>query len=211
MLDLAPQPLVLTGLEVRLEPLGLEHAEALAECAAESREHYRWTPVPDGREDARRDIERALRARERGERYALAIRWRGRIVGTSSFYAYQPWIWPKGSPLQRTDRPDVLEVGYTWLAASAQRTRCNTETKLLMLSHAFEVWEVHRVTLRTDERNQRSRRAIARLGAHFEGIARADKPGVDGTVRNSAVFSIIASEWPGVREHLSALLSAGGG
>lgn len=211
MLDLGQQPLVFSGAEVRLEPLGLEHVDALAACAAESREHYRWTQVPDGREDTLRYIECALQAREQGERYALAIRWRGRIVGTSSFYAYQPWTWPSGSRLQRTDRPDVLEVGYTWLAASAQRTRCNTETKLLMLSHAFEVWEVHRVSLRTDERNQRSRRAIARLGAHFEGIARADKPGVDGTVRNAAVFSIIASEWPGVREHLTALLSGAGG
>jgi N-acetyltransferase len=210
MLDLSLQPLVLTGPEVRLEPLGLEHVDALAECAAESREHYRWTPVPDGREEARRYVERALRARGDGERFALAIRWRERVVGTTSFYDYQPWRWPPGSPLQRTDRPDALEVGHTWLAASAQHTRCNTEAKSLMLGHAFEVWEVHRVTLRTDERNQRSRRAIARLGAHFEGIARADKPGVDGTVRNSAVFSIVRTEWPGVREHLSALLTADG-
>jgi RimJ/RimL family protein N-acetyltransferase len=95
-----------------------------------------------------------------------------------------------------------VEIGYTWLAASAQRTRCNTEAKFLLLQHAFETWEVHRVTIRTDERNQRSRAAIARLGAHFEGIRRAEKPGADGSVRDSAMFSIIAAEWPAIRARL---------
>ena len=102
--------------------------------------------------------------------------------------------------------PDVLEIGGTWLSASAQRTVCNTEAKYLMLKHAFERWSVHRVSLRTDERNRRSRRAIERIGARFEGIRRADMPGADGTVRNSALYSIVAAEWPDVRKLLENLL-----
>ena len=90
----------------------------------------------------------------------------------------------------------------TWLAASAQRTRCNTEAKLLMLAHAFERWQVHSVSLKTDERNARSRRAIERLGARFDGLRRADMPGADGTVRTSAYYSILAAEWPVVCEGL---------
>lgn len=94
--------------------------------------------------------------------------------------------WPPGSDLHRFDRPDTVEIGSTWLAASAQRQRCNTEAKLLMLTHAFEHWRVHSVSFKTDERNVRSRRAIERLGARFDGVRRADMPGVDGTVRSSA-------------------------
>jgi N-acetyltransferase len=208
MLDLAPTPLVLTGREVTLEPLALEHAEALAHAAAESRDHFRFTVVPDGVVEARAHIEHALRARAKGQRLAFVIRFNSRVVGTTSYSDYQPWHWPPGSPQQRTDRPDALEIGHTWLAASAQRTRCNTEAKFLLLAHAFEHWEVHRVSLRTDERNLRSRRAIARLGAAFEGIRRFDKPASDGTLRHSALYSILRSEWPGVREHLLALLDA---
>ena len=85
-----------------------------------------------------------------------------------------------------------------WLAASAQRTRCNTEAKYLLLSHAFDVWRVHRVSLKTDERNTKSRRAIERLGAVFDGVRRADMPGQDGSVRNSAYYSIVPGEWPTV-------------
>ena len=96
----------------------------------------------------------------------------------------------------------------TWLAASAQRTGANTEAKSLMLGHAFEAWEVHLVRLRTDRRNLRSRTAIERLGARFEGVRRADRPGVDGTVRDSAFYSITRAEWPAVRERLGRLLRA---
>ena len=100
----------------------------------------------------------------------------------------------------------MAEIGHTWLAASAQRTGINTEAKFLMLRHAFEVWEVHVVRLRSDQRNARSRSAIERLGARFEGVRRADRPGADGTVRDSAFYSISVAEWPAVRDHLGALL-----
>jgi len=101
----------------------------------------------------------------------------------------------------------VVEIGATWLAASAQRTRCNTEAKILMLAQAFDVWQVHRVSLKTDARNAKSRRAIERLGALFEGVRRADMPGSDGSVRDSAYYSIVRAEWPDVRKRLDATLT----
>jgi RimJ/RimL family protein N-acetyltransferase len=207
VLDFGQTPLLLVGQEVTLAPLGLEHVEPLARAAGESRAQYHFSPVPDGLEQTQAYVEMALSQRAEGLRFAFAIQFGARIVGTTSYSDYQPWAWPPGSALQRVDRPDAVEIGYTWLSASAQRTRCNTEAKLLLLRHAFESWDVHRVALRTDERNQRSRAAIARLGAQFEGIRRAEKPGADGSVRSSAFFSIVRAEWPVVREHLQGLLS----
>jgi N-acetyltransferase len=200
--------IILEGREVLLRPLGLADASSLAQAAAESREQYRFTSVPNGLTEAQAYIVKALSQRDAGQRYPFTILLLGRIVGTTSYWEFQPWAWPSGSSLQRQDRPDVCEIGYTWLAASAQRTRCNTEAKYLLLSHAFETWQVHRVSLRTDMRNQRSRSAIERLGARFEGIRRADMPGVDGTVRDSAFYSILAVEWPDVRNRLRNFLSA---
>jgi RimJ/RimL family protein N-acetyltransferase len=196
----------LRGLEVLLRPLSLDDAEALAVAAGECREQYRFTSVPDGPEETRRWIEWALHQRDAGRRLPFTIVWGGRIVGSTGYLDIQRWDWPAGSTFQRTDRPDAVEIGFTWLAASAQRTRCNTEAKYLLLQHAFEAWEVHRVSFRTDERNERSRRAIERLGARLEGIRRADAPGRDGRVRNSACYAILQSEWPQVRERLLGFL-----
>lgn len=201
-----PAPLVLRGEEVTLRPLSETDAEALARAAAESREHYRYNPVPNGADEARAYVDRALRQKAAGLRLPFAVVWREAIVGTTSYSDFQPWEWPAGSLLQRSGRPDAVEIGYTWLGASAQRTRCNTEAKYLLLAHAFEIWQVHRVSFRTDARNERSRRAIERLGAHFEGVRRADMPGRDGTVRDSAFYSIIEAEWPDVRRALEARL-----
>jgi N-acetyltransferase len=192
---------------VTLRPLAATDAEALAAAAAESREPFGYTRVPDGAEDARRYIALALTERDAGRRLPFAILWQDRLVGSTSFLEIQRWRWPAGSPLQRDDDPDVVDIGATWLAASAQRTRCNTEAKLLMLTHAFEVWRVHRVALKTDERNTASRRAIERLGARFEGVRRADMPGQDGSVRHSAYYSIVQAEWPAVRRTLEAALA----
>lgn len=203
-------PAALQGVEVVLRALSMDDAEALATAAAASREHYRYNPVPQGLGEAQHYIARALRQRDAGQRWPFTILWQDRVVGTTSYADFQPWEWPAGARLQRTDRPDVLEVGYTWLAASAQRTRCNTEAKTLLFTHAFDVWEVHRVSLRTDERNERSRRAIERLGARFEGIRRADMPGRDGSIRHSAHYSIIRTEWPAIRERLQHLLAQKG-
>jgi RimJ/RimL family protein N-acetyltransferase len=206
MLDLGH--LVIQGVEVMLRPLERGDAAALAAAAAESRESYRFNPVPDGLADAEEYIEQALAQNAAGQRYPFAVQWRSRVVGTTSYYDFQPWRWQEGDALQRQDAPDAVEVGYTWLAASAQRTRCNTESKFLLLRHAFERWRVHRVALRTDQRNQQSRRAIERIGCTLEGIRRAHMPGADGTVRNTAYYSMIAEEWPEARARLMQRLGA---
>lgn len=198
---------VLRGQTVTLRPLATDDAVAIAAAASESREQFIYIRVPDGVEEAQHYVEVALADREAGRRLPFAIVWHGRIVGSTSYLDLQQWRWPAGSPLQRTDRPDAVEIGSTWLAASAQRTRCNTEAKYLLLSHAFDVWQVHRVSLRTDERNAASRRAIERLGAMFEGVRRADLPAPDGSVRNSAYYSLLRAEWSDVRKRLEHALA----
>jgi RimJ/RimL family protein N-acetyltransferase len=102
--------------------------------------------------------------------------------------------------------PDACEIGWTWLAQSAIRTPANTEAKFLMLVHAFEVWEVLRVCLHTDVRNQRSRDAIERIGGQLEGILRAHRMAADFIPRDSARYSIVAAEWPAVKERLQQKL-----
>jgi N-acetyltransferase len=198
--------LVLSGPTVTLRSLSIADAAALAAAAVESRQHYSYTRVPDGIAEAESYIAAALRDRDAGHRLPFVTLWNDRVVGCTSYLDIQQWRWPAGSPLQRTDRPDAVEIGATWLSDSAQRTRCNTEAKYLMLTHAFDVWEVHRVALKTDERNARSRRAIERLGARLDGVRRADMPGQDGSVRSSAYYSIVRAEWPAVRAKLEAAL-----
>jgi len=198
---------VLEGPTVTLRPLAIADAAALAAAAEESRQHYTYTRVPDGVEEAKSYIAAALRERDSGHRLPFVTLWHDRVVGCTSYLDLQNWRWPAGSPLQRTDIPDVVEIGATWLSDSAQRTRCNTEAKYLMLTHAFDVWEVHRVALKTDERNARSRRAIERLGARLDGVRRADMPGQDGSVRSSAYYSIVRAEWPAVRATLEEALA----
>ena len=201
------RPVVLRGETVTLRPLAAADAVAIAAAASESRRQFAYIRVPDGVEEAQRYIEVALADREAGRRLPFAIVWHDRVVGSTSYLDLQRWRWPAGSPLPRTDHPDAVEIGSTWLAASAQRTRCNTEAKYLLLSHAFDVWQVHRVALKTDERNATSRRAIERLGAVFEGVRRADMPAPDGAVRNSAYYSILRAEWSDVRKRLEDALA----
>jgi N-acetyltransferase len=198
---------LLCGDTVTLRVLSMADVVALAAAAAESRNEYDYIRVPEGVEDAQRYIETALAEHQAGRRVPFAIVWHGRVVGSTSYLDLDRWRWPAGSPLQRADHPDAVEIGSTWLAASAQHTRCNTESKYLMLSNAFDAWRVHRVTLKTDERNARSRRAIERLGAVFEGVRRAHMPAQDGSVRNSAYYSIVRAEWPDVRRQLEAALA----
>ena len=197
----------LKGIEVTLRALRASDAEGLARAGAEARTTYGYTPVPDGPEASADAVAAALKQQADGARMPFVILWRDRIVGTTSYCELAPWEWPPGHPLQRRDRPDTVEIGYTWLAASAQRTRVNTEAKYLLLAHAFDSWDVHAVYLKTDMRNQRSRSAIERLGAKFEGIRRAHRPGADGTVRSSAYFSILREEWPHVRQVLELRLA----
>jgi RimJ/RimL family protein N-acetyltransferase len=199
-----PEPLTLTGTHVRLEPLTIDHVPALLRAATEDRETFGFSPVPDTQEAMAAYVQSALSERAAGRQLPFATHSfaENRIVGATRFQELQPWQWSAGDERQRQDRPDVTEIGATWLAASAQRTACNTEAKLLMLSHAFETWQVHRVAFRTDRRNDRSRRAIELLGAQFDGVLRAERPGADGTIRDSAFYSILAAEWPTVKARL---------
>jgi RimJ/RimL family protein N-acetyltransferase len=197
--------LSLEGPEVTLRPMAANDVEALAAAAGESRAHYGLSFVPDGPDQARLYVEKALRLFAAGTRIPFTTVWRGRVVGTTSFLDPQLWDWPPGPQRPPRQSPDTVEIGATWLAASAQRTACNTEAKLLMLAHAFERWQVRGVSFKTDARNDRSRRAIERLGARFDGVLRAHMPGADGAVRDSAYYSIVAAEWPAVKERLERL------
>ena len=203
------EPLTLTGAHVRLEPLTIDHVPALLRAATEDRETFGFSPVPDTQEAMIAYIQSAFEEQVAGRHLPFATHSfaENRIVGSTRFHELEPWQWPQGDPRQRQDCPDVTEIGATWLAACAQRTACNTEAKLLMLTHAFEVWQVHRVAFRTDRRNDRSRSAIERLGAQFDGILRAERPGTDGTIRDSAFYSIIAPEWPDVKANLTRRLN----
>ena len=203
-------PLVLTGRHVRLEPLSPEHVGGLVAAAAEDPAIYQWTPLPLDVAGMTRYVETAVRSREEGTALPFAtVRLSDRkVVGSTRFFLIERWDWPAGHREASRSGPDGCEIGYTWLAASAVRTAANTEAKLLMLRHAFEEWRVHRVCFHTDMRNERSRNALARLGAVFEGALRAHRLASDLVPRDSARFSITAAEWPHVRARLEHRLGA---
>lgn len=193
------EPVILDGRFVRLEPLSLDHIAALAAAAAGPRETFTLTGVPNGESEARAYVEFALaeRSANRAAPFATIKRTTGEVVGSTRFFDISFWDWPAGDPNQRgIDLPDALEIGHTWLSVTAQRTGINTEAKLLMLTHAFETWRVHRVRLTTDARNERSRRAIERLGMRLDGVLRATRNAYDGGIRDSACYSMLDSEWP---------------
>jgi RimJ/RimL family protein N-acetyltransferase len=202
------KPVTLADPVVSLEPLSPEHAEALWEGVSQQRETFVLTRVPDSLDGMRAYIAQLLAEQARGVTLPLATRdaRSGRLVGSTRFMTLERWTWlAPGSPHQRgPEQLDALEIGGTWLVAEAQRTAINTHAKLLMLTHAFEGWEVRRVTLKTDARNRRSRGAIERLGARFDGVLRAHMPAFDGAVRDTAFYSILAAEWPEVRAQLQA-------
>jgi N-acetyltransferase len=114
---------------------------------------------------------------------------------------------PEGHAFHGRGVPDACEIGYTWFARSAIRTAANTESKLLMMTHAFEVWRVLRVCFHADARNARSRAAIERIGGQFEGILRAHRMAADYIPRDSVRYSILASEWPEVKQRLLQLVN----
>jgi RimJ/RimL family protein N-acetyltransferase len=202
---------VLTGEHVRLEPLTLDHAEGLAAAAEGDEALYRWSPVPRGLDAARAYIATALSWRDAGTAvpFATVDRTNGAVIGSTRFWNLERWSWPDGHARRGREHPDGCEIGYTWLSPRAVRTAANTEAKLLMLRHAFEVWGVLRVCLHTDVRNTRSRAAMERIGAQFEGVLRAHRLAADHTARDSARYSIVAAEWPEVRARLAARLAAG--
>ena len=199
----------LEGRHVRLEPISVDHIPGLVQAANQSRDTYGFTYVPEDADAMRLYVETALAGRDAGSMlpFATIDCHTERVAGSTRFHHAEFWDWPAGNPHQRGKQlPDVVHIGTTWLAADAQRTGINTEAKLLMLTHAFESWLVHRVRIQADSRNERSRRAIERLGAHLDGVVRADRVALDGAIRDSAVFSILDSEWPEVKAQLTALL-----
>jgi RimJ/RimL family protein N-acetyltransferase len=201
-----PERVVLQGSVVRLDPLAPSDLEGLVEAALEDRSSYGYTMVPATPGEMPDYVASALEDERTGWALPFAIRLRhsGRIVGSTRFLDLAYWA----DGVEGQTIPSVAEIGSTWMAASAQRTAANTECKLLLLTHAFETWQVARVTLKTDARNERSRRAIERIGATFEGIRRAHVPATGGTVRDSAYYSILCDEWPGVRDALVHRLHA---
>jgi RimJ/RimL family protein N-acetyltransferase len=194
---------VFEGRVVRLEPLGHHHAPDLAKAAEENRDSFGFTWVPR-RAEVDDYIDAQLHRQADGvlAPFAQIDLATERAVGATAFW--QPRFWPD------EERLSAVEIGFTWLAGSAQGTGINVEAKLLLLRHAFECWEVARVDLKTDARNVRSRAAIEALGATFEGVlrqwSRSWAPGEEGRMRDSAMFSIIAEEWPDRRAKLEARL-----
>ena len=190
-----PQPLVLTGRHVRLEPLELAHAPDLFEAAQDDRI---WAYMPMPRPADQGDIEQMIidahANRDRGvdAPFAIVHLETGRAVGATRYL-----------DIRRPDRK--LEIGWTWLGVAVQRTPVNTECKYLLFCHAFETLGAIRVFLKTDGRNERSQRAIRRIGATYEGTFRRDRVLWDGYVRDTVYFSILDDEWPDAKRKLEEM------
>lgn len=190
------EPVVLEGHLVRLEPLGLDHLEALCEAGLGTNA-FRWFTDPiESPEQMRRHVESGAAATRDGSQvcFATVDRRTGRAVGSTHFLN-----------IERTHHR--LEIGYTWLSPSVHGQGYNSEAKLLQLEHAFERLAANRVEWKTDALNERSRRALLGIGATFEGIFRNHIIVADGRLRHSAYYSVIREEWPRVKEQLTARLA----
>jgi N-acetyltransferase len=199
---------VLQGKHIRLEPLDRRHIDGLVSAAAADPSLYQWSPVPQGNAEATQYVDTALNWQDAGTAVPFGIIRAGddAVLGSTRFFNLERWAWPEGHPSHGRHFPDACEIGYTWLTRSAIRTPANTEAKLLMLSHAFEVWQMLRVCFHTDVRNKRSRAALERIGAQREGILRAHRMAADFVPRDSVRYSIVAAEWPAVRDRLTGFL-----
>jgi RimJ/RimL family protein N-acetyltransferase len=192
-----PQPVRLEGRHVRLDPMEWRHRPALLEAAQDPAVFQYFLTPPLGLDvEMTKWMDEILQRQAAGTDlgWVTVRRSDGRVVGATTYL-----------DIRRAHRG--LEIGNTWLAPEAQRTALNTEAKYLQLRHAFEVLGAVRVQLKTDERNARSRAAIERLGARFEGILRRYQARHDGFVRNTAMYSIVAEEWPEVKAGLEAKLA----
>jgi RimJ/RimL family protein N-acetyltransferase len=195
--DMVVAPIVLEGRHVRLEPLANAHLAGLAAVGLD-RELWRWIPTPvRTMEEMSAYVETALREQEQGTSlpFALAEKSTGRLMGSTRY-----------GNIDRTHRR--VEIGWTWVAREWQRTAVNTEAKYLLLKHAFESLGCIRVELKTDSLNERSRAAILRIGAREEGIFRNHMITASGRIRHTVYFSIVASEWPGVKARLESMLDS---
>ncbi len=189
-------PVTLEGRVVRLEPLTLDHVDALCAVGLDPSLWALTTIRVNDADDMRRYVESALADQRAGTAlpFATIERATGTVVGTTRF----------GSAVHEHAR---VEIGWTWIAPPWQRTGVNTEAKYLMLRHAFEVMLTRRVELKTSALNARSRAAILRIGATEEGTLRKHMINADGSARHSVYFSVTDDEWPRVRERLEAMLT----
>ncbi|WP_224815592.1 GNAT family N-acetyltransferase [Hasllibacter sp. MH4015] len=193
-MSLGPAALTLTGNHVRLVPLHMDHRDALAQASEAGQLHRLWyTTVPSAGGMAA-EITRRLALRDAGAMIPFTqVDASGTPVGMTTYMNIDH------------DLPRV-EIGSTWIGPTAQRGPLNTEAKRLLLGHAFEVWDCEAVEFRTHRLNLQSRRAIERLGAQLDGILRAHMRMADGSLRDTACYSVIRSEWPTVRAHLDWLI-----
>jgi N-acetyltransferase len=195
--EMIVEPVTLEGRHARLEPLAKAHLAGLAEVGLDE-ELWRWIPTAvRTREEMAAYIETALDEQRRGVSLPFAIveKATGRAIGSTRY-----------GNIDRTHHR--VEIGWTWVAREWQRTAINTEAKYLLLKHAFESLRCMRVELKTDSLNERSRTAILRIGAKEEGIFRNHMITASGRIRHSAYYSIIDSEWPGVKARLEAKLNS---
>ena len=188
---LVVEPVTLSGRLVSLEPLRAEHHDELVAAAADGELWNLWytsIPRPEG---MAAEIDRRLGLQQAGSMLPFTTRRNsdGRVIGMTTYMN-----------IDAANRR--VEIGSTWTAASAQRSALNTQCKRLLLAHAFEQLDCIAVEFRTHRLNTQSRRAIERLGAQLDGILRAHQLGPGGTLRDTAVYSITAAEWPTVRAHL---------
>ena len=189
------EPVELSGLGVRLVPLGFEHEQGLRLAAADGQLwNLTVTSVPEPK-DTRSYIETALRGREDGHRFAFAVlrEPEGDVIGCTSYHDILPEV-------------RRVEIGYTWYAKSVQRTHVNTACKWLLLNHAFDALQCNVVGWRTDILNNTSQRAIERLGAKKDGVIRGNALRRDGTIRDTVMYSVHKNEWPSVNAQLRTLL-----
>src|SRR4051812_19743076 len=186
------QPVTLRGQYATLEPLELQHHDALQAAAADGELWRLWYTTVPAPETTRAYIETALDMRERLGAMPFVVRQTGdgAVVGSSRYFNVD-------------EQNQRLEIGHTWYARRVQRTAINTECKLLLLTHAFEQLKAIAVEFRTHWFNHASRAAIARLGAKQDGVLRNHQRLADGSRRDTVVFSIIDGEWPAVRQHLA--------
>ena len=188
-----PEPVVLTGGVVRLEPLTQAHGPELLAAGTVDPAVWRWLSVPAPTSLA--DITAIVEAAQADPaRLAWAVVVDGRAVGSTSYLDIEVAL-------------GGLEIGWTWYAAAVWGTAVNPECKLLLLSYAFDDLDVERVLLKTDALNTRSRGALGRLGAQYDGTLRHSRRRPDGTVRDTAYFSILTAEWPVIRDGLTTRLA----
>lgn len=191
-----PKPVVLERDGIRLEPLSVSHADGLATAAADGELWNLWFTSVPAPGQVRHYVDAALKGLLEGQMLPWVVRElaTGAIVGSTRYHDIVPAL-------------DRVEIGHTWYATSRQRSAVNTTCKLLLLAHAFDVLGCKVVGLRTDNFNFASQKAIEALGAKKDGVLRHHQARLDGTVRDSVIYSILKSEWPDVRRHLELRLT----